>query len=225
MTHADALDRIVETHQHLARGEVYRGYRPVPVALSGLVGFVAAAIHPRVVGADDLVGYVAFWTLVAGFAAALGSIEIVFNYLFRETAFERRKTRLVVGQFAPSVFAGAVMTLALVRLDPGLVRLLPGLWAVLFGAAVFAARPYLPRAAGWVALYYLAVGAGLLFTAGAGTPSPWAVGGVFGVGQGLAALVLYRNLERGGAWQGLLAGGEPSGRSASCARWWEEGGR
>ncbi len=206
MTHAEALDRILEIHQHLARGEVYRGYRPVPVALSGLLGFVAAALQPRVAGAVAPIGYVLFWTLVAGCAAAIGSVEIVYNYVFRETAFERRTTRLVVGQFAPSVFAGAVVTLALVRFDPVLVALLPGLWAAMFGAAIFAARPYLPRATGWVALYYLCAGAGLLFTAGPALPSPWAVGGVFGSGQMLAALVLYRNAERDEAWAAIGRG-------------------
>jgi hypothetical protein len=206
MTHAEALDRIGEIHRHVARGEVYRGYRPLPVAASGLVGFAAAGLQSRLGLAPDPIAYVVFWAVVAAIAAALGSIEIVVNYLWRETPFERRKTRLVVGQFVPSVFAGAVVTVALVRLEPGLVRLLPGLWAALFGVAIFAARPYLPRATGWVGLAYLGAGAWLLVTAGAGTPSPWAVGGVFGTGQMLAALVLYGNLERDESWAELTQG-------------------
>ena len=72
-----------------------------------------------------------------------------------------------------------------------------GLWATLFGLGVFAARPYLPRATGWVGLFYLGCGALLLAAApGDLTRAGWAVGGVFAVGQVATAWVLHRNEER-----------------------------
>ena len=72
------------------------------------------------------------------------------------------------------------------------------LWALFFGVGIFAARPYVPRASGWVALYYWTVGLMLLWMArGVDLLSPWAVGATFGTGQLLAAAVLYWNLERG----------------------------
>jgi hypothetical protein len=62
---------------------------------------------------------------------------------------------------------------------------------------VFASRLYLPRATGWVALYYYAAGAVLLWTARPGAPlNAWSVGVTFAVGQLLAAGVLWWNLER-----------------------------
>ncbi len=190
-----ALSQISEIHQHLARTEVYRGYRSVPVALSGVAGLAAAALQAPRLSATDPAGFVWFWTAVAIFAGLVGSSEIAFNYLFREGAYERRRTRTVVLQFAPSVVAGAIATLAFATTSPALVPLLPGLWAMLFGVALFAARPLLPRATGWVALYYLAAGAALLWYGGP-APSAWTVGGTFGAGQLIAALVLYWNLER-----------------------------
>ena len=195
MEYGRALDQISEIHQHLARTEVYRGYRSLPVALSGAVGVIAAALQAPGLAAADPAGFVLFWTAIAVVAALVGSSEIAFNYVFREDALGRRRTRLVVGQFAPSVAAGAIATAAFVALGAALVPLLPGLWALLFGVAVFAARPYLPRATGLVALFYLVAGAWLLWHA-AGAPSPWAVGGTFGAGQLAGALVLYWNLER-----------------------------
>ena len=77
------------------------------------------------------------------------------------------------------------------------VPLLPGLWALLFGLGVFATRPYLPRAVGWVGLFYLAAGS-LLVGHAAITPSlsGWSVGGVFGAGYLATALAFHRNLER-----------------------------
>jgi len=38
-----ALEEIAEIHAHLAAREVYRGWRAMPVAASGLVGLAAAA--------------------------------------------------------------------------------------------------------------------------------------------------------------------------------------
>lgn len=195
MDHARALDQISEIHKHLAKSEVYRGYRSMPVALSGAVGLVAAWLQAPSLGANDPIGFVIFWTAIAGVSATIGMSEIAFNYAFRETTFERRKTRLVVGQFLPSVVVGAIVTVTIARLSAALVPLLPGLWAALFGVAIFAARPYLPRATGWVALWYFGAGAWLLWHADA-PPSPWTVGGTFGLGQLFAALVLYWNLER-----------------------------
>jgi len=94
--------------------------------------------------------------------------------------------------------AGALVPGAFLRAGSSLTALLPGLWAVFFGVGIFAARPYIPRASGWVALYYWTAGLVLLwFTPMMTVPSTWTVGGTFGVGQLLAAGVLYWNLERG----------------------------
>src|SRR6476661_322045 len=96
-----ALGQLADIHQQIAKGEIYRGYRSVPVAASGLIGVVA----------------------------------------------------------------GAIITASLVHLSATLVPLLPGLWAICFGLGIFASRPYLPRASGWVALFYYAAGVPLLWMA------------------------------------------------------------
>jgi hypothetical protein len=103
----------------------------------------------------------------------------------------------VQAQFLPCLAAGAVLTLALTRSGPELVPFLPGGWALLFGLGIVSARPYLPRATGWVALFYLAAGSWLLLRPGtADELSGWSVGGVFGPGHLLTAAVLWRNRER-----------------------------
>jgi hypothetical protein len=192
-----ALDQIAEIHRQIAKGEVYRGYRSLPVAFSGVIGLAAAWLQPAGLGVADPIGFVLYWIAVAAAAGFVGSSEIIFNYTVHEDASGRRQTRKVVGQFLPSVVAAGAMTACLVHLSAALVPLLPGLWAICFGIGTFASRPYLPRASGWVALLYYAAGFLLLWIARGPEPlTGWWVGGPFGAGQLLAALVLWWNLER-----------------------------
>lgn len=192
-----ALDQIAEIHQQIAKGEVYRGYRSLPIAASGVMGLAAAWLQPAGLGAADPIGFVWYWTAIAAGAAFVGSSEIIYNFVVHENESDRRQTRQVVAQFLPSMVGGAAMTVCFTHLSAALVPLLPGLWAICFGIGTFASRPYLPRASGWVALFYYAAGFTLLWFARGPEPlTGWWVGGVFGVGQLLAALVLWWNLER-----------------------------
>jgi len=191
-----ALAQIAEIRAQATKAEVYRGYRSVPIAASGVLGLAAAAVQPA--GLDrDPTDFVVYWVAVAACAGFVGVSEIVYNYIVHDDALARRRTRRVIGQLMPGLLGGAIVTACLVHLGPGLVPLLPGIWALSFGLGIFASRPYLVRASGWVALYYYAAGAALLWTAaGPGTLNAWAVGGTFGVGQLLTAGVLYWNLEQ-----------------------------
>jgi hypothetical protein len=197
MDYPRALSQIAEIHQQIAKGEIYRGYRSVPLALSGVVGLVAAVAQPARISSDP-VGFLGYWSVVAAVAGVIGLVEIVYNYVARDHASGRRRTRQVLGQFLPAGLGGAVITAAFAHLGASLVPLLPGIWAICFGIGTFASRPYLPRMAGFVALYYCAAGSVLLWTVDLGGQlHPWSVGGVFGIGQLLAAAVLYWELERG----------------------------
>lgn len=189
-----ALSQIGEIHDQVAKGEVYRGYRSLPIAASALIGFIAAWAQPP--GLDGL-SFVTYWTVIAACAGFVGASEIVYNFVVHEDAASRRRTRLVIGVFVPAVAAGIAITGCIVHLDVSMVALLPGLWAICFSLGTFASRPYLPKASGWVALLYLSAGVALLwFSRGPWPLSGWWVGGTFGIGQLMAAAVLYWNLER-----------------------------
>ncbi len=192
-----ALGQLADIHQQIAKAEIYRGYRSLPIAASGLIGLVAAWAQTPALGASDPIGFVLYWATIAGCAGFVGASEIIYNYVVHDDRIARRRTRQVVGQFLPSLLAGVAITISFVHLSAALVPLLPGLWAICFGIGTFASRPYLPRASGWVALFYYAAGMVLLWLARGPEPlSGWWVGGTFGTGQLLAALVLYWNLER-----------------------------
>ncbi len=193
----DALGQIAQIHDHLARAEQYRGFHPFAVAGSGLIGVAAAIVQPWVVAVDDPTGFARFWLVVAAVGGGIGISPALDAYCRREDEFARRRTRRVIGQFLPCIAAGLCVTLALGRAGAGLVSYLPGVWAELFALGVFSARPYLPRATGWVGLFYLLAGGGLLFNPATDFGrAGWAVGLLFAVGQTATAAVLYRNRER-----------------------------
>ncbi len=194
----NALDRIDEIHAQMAKGEVFRGYRPVPVAVAGAIGLLAGWVQPRLLpSGDDGSAFLWYWLSVAVLNVALIGGVLVAGYRRVPDSFSRRHTRRVVGQFVPCLAAGAAVSLAFPALDPGLVRLLPGLWALLLGLGIFASRPYLARATGWVALFFVLAGSALL-----AFPTPDLSrlgarnGAVFGLGLLAAAVVLHLDLPR-----------------------------
>jgi hypothetical protein len=192
-----ALDQISEIHQHLSKAEIYRGYRAVPVASSGILALVAAAVQRNLIGSRTDRIFVVYWVIVGVIATFVAGGGIVHNYWVEKSPIARRRTRTVVGQFIPCITAGILATAALGRAGTPLIPFLPGLWTILFSLGTFASRPYLPRIIGWVALLYLiAVGVLLALAPGGGSLSPWAMGLTFGTGQILAGIVLYRDLER-----------------------------
>ena len=192
-----ALDRIEEIHAQMAKGEVFRGYRPLPVAIAGAVGLVAGWLQPRLVPEGDGARFLAFWLAVALLNVGVNVAVIATGYARSPSRFARRHTRQVVGQFVPCLLAGAAVSFGLPSADPALVRVLPGLWALLFGLGVFASRPYLARATGWVALFFVAAGAGLLLFPPATLEALGLVhGAVFGTGLLAAAVVLHLDIPR-----------------------------
>ena len=68
-----ALGQLADIHQQLAKGEIYRGYRSVPIAASGLIGVAAAWAQPPGLGITDPIGFVEYWGAIAVCAALVGA--------------------------------------------------------------------------------------------------------------------------------------------------------
>ena len=123
----------------------------------------------------------------------LPAAATLFGYVFHEDEFARRRTRTVMRQMLPCLLAGAAVTLALSMSESfsHTIAYLPALWSLFYGLGTVASLPYLPRLAGGVAVWYLGAGVLLLHLAAGPAPSGWCVGVPFGVGQLLAAGILY----------------------------------
>lgn len=196
----EAMAQIAEIRQQMARTEVFRGYRAFPVALSGTLAWAAAGYQAVFIPDPiaNLSAYLGLWVgtaLISGAAAGLGMIWRAWHA--PKGAWSREITRLAVEQFAPSLVAGGLLTIVLVRSAEESLWMLPGLWSILFSLGIFASRGLLPRATVFVGVHYLLAGLACLALArGPHTLSPWAMGLPFGVGQFVAAAVLYGTLER-----------------------------
>jgi hypothetical protein len=195
----EALTQITEIRLQLARTEVFRGYRAMPVAFSGCVALLAAVIQALRISdpAQQIGPYLALWIGAAVLSGLAAGLEMVVRARNAGSPLTRELTWLALEQFCPCLVAGALLTIVLVRTSPASLWMLPGLWQVVYSLGIFASCRLLPRATFWVAVYYLGTGLAVLALGqGDAALSPWAMGLPFGVGQFLAAAVLYRTLER-----------------------------
>jgi hypothetical protein len=194
-----ALDQISEIRRHMVRGQVFRGYRAQTTALTGLLAILAAALQPRIVPQPwlQLPAYLGLWCGLALLSAAIFSIELAIRCRRLASPLQNERTYEAIERFTPSLVAGGMITLVFFHVLPAQSWMLPGLWAIFFSLGIFASRTLLPRGISVVAGYYLLAGMmDLIEARGISAFSPWAMGLTFGVGQLLAAAVLYWNLER-----------------------------
>jgi hypothetical protein len=194
----EALSQIAEIRQQMARTEVFRGYRSLPVAFSGFLACLAAIVQSVWIPEPmrDVRAYLTLWIVAAAVGIVAAAVEMILRSR-HSSRWAREQTWLAVEQFLPCVVAGGLTTLVIARSAESILWVLPGLWSILFSLGIFASRRLLPRETFGVALYYLVAGLVCLSLAqGEWSLSPWAMGIPFGGGQILAALVLYRTLER-----------------------------
>ena len=196
---AQALDQIAEIRRQMARGQVFRGYRAQTTAVTGLLAIGVAIAQPMLIPYPwaNLPGYLMLWGGVALVSAILFGTELVLRCRRLASPMQTERTIDAAERFIPSLAAGAILTFVFyLSLTPHF-WMMPGLWAVCFSQGIFASRTLLPRGIAVVGRYYLLAGCvSLTLARGPHAFSPWAMGLTFGVGQLLAAGVLYWNLER-----------------------------
>jgi hypothetical protein len=187
----DELAQRSEIQRQMARTELFRGDRAMPVASSGLIAPATtgsqAAWPPD--PAKHLTAHPVRWIGAAVVGAVGAGAELVPR--------SRQIARMAVEPFSPRLIAGAMLTVLTARSATEGVWRRPELWQVLSSPGTFASLRPLPRATTFgAAVSYLASGvAGPALARGKATPSLWAMGLLFGVGQRLAATVLDRRSE------------------------------
>jgi hypothetical protein len=195
----EALGRISQIQTQIARTETFRGFRSLTVGFSGILGIAAAVIQAEFLPQPmaSVGKYVELWVGVALFNILVVGVELAYRWSATSSPLKRRLTLFAIQQFAPCLVAGAALTAVLTGSARESAWMLPGLWAIVFSLGVFACCRFLPRETFWVGVYYLAAGT-ICLAVGNGplALSPWLMAGTFGVGQLLAAGILFYTLER-----------------------------
>lgn len=97
---------------------------------------------------------------------------------------------MAVEQFLPSVGAGALVSIVLIRFVGGSAWLLPAFWQITFSLGVFASCRFLPRPMAVAGAWYLLTGLTCVGLGDARALTPWTMGIAYGVGQLIVAAVL-----------------------------------
>jgi len=126
------------------------------VAMGG-TALVAGAIASQ---ATDPTEWLAIWLAEAVVAIAIGGIFLLRKAAATKAPFASRAGRLFAGSFAPPLAAGVVLTPVLFR--AGLHGLLPGLWLLLYGAAVAAAGTFSVPVVPVMGMVFMVLGAAAL---------------------------------------------------------------
>jgi hypothetical protein len=191
-----ALADIEAIRGQMARGTIFRGYGPAALASTGVLAALGAAAQATWVPdpAGNPVAYLALWIATASLSVLIVATEAVRRARAVHSGLADEMIQAAAEQFLPTAVAGALLTLVIHRYAAHSFWMLPGLWQILFSLGVFASCRSLPRPMIAIGVWYLATGlACLALAAETHALSPWAMGVPFGIGQALAAFLLWRS--------------------------------
>ena len=147
---ADNLRYIRDTMERAASFTAVPGWGGVVIGLSALLaGFSAAGLPAQQ----------AFfiWLTEAGIASAIAFFAVRMKSKRLSLSLHSQAARRALLSFVPPLIAGAVLTVVLFRSDE--ITILPGLWLLLYGAAVVTGGAFSVRIVPVMGLCFMLVGA------------------------------------------------------------------
>lgn len=132
------------------------GWGGVVMGLTGLAAAIIAA------GQQTSAGWLLTWLAAAAIATIAGVISMLLKSRESGVAFFSRPARQFAFSYLPAILAGILLTAALVRAN--FHSFLPGLWLLLYGAAVVAGGTYSVRVVPLMGILFFFLGAVALFT-------------------------------------------------------------
>jgi hypothetical protein len=194
-----ALGDISSIRQQMARSTEFRGYGPATMAATGVFAIAAAAA--QALWAPDpsrhIFSYLCIWIVTALMSAALIGVQTVTRAHRMHSGIANEMIYMAVEQFLPAAGAGALLTLVLAQYASPAMWMLPGLWQLIFSLGVFSSCRFLPRAMAAAGMWYLLTGLTCIALGATRAFSPWTMGISFGVGQFLAAGILFVSASEG----------------------------
>jgi hypothetical protein len=194
-----ALGDISSIRRQVAQSTEFRGYGPATLATTGVIAILAACGQALCVPepADHMQAYLGIWIVTAILSAALTGVQMYTRTRRIHSGMSEEMLRMAIEQFLPSVGAGLLLTLVLVRYVPATSWMLPGMWQVIFSLGVFSSCRFLPRPMIAAGAWYLLTGLICIALGDSRALSPWAMGIPYGVGQLLVAGILLLTTAEG----------------------------
>ena len=187
-----ALGDITSIRRQVARTTEFRGYGAATLAATGAFAILAAVTQALLLPdpANHIGNYLRIWITTAILSAVLIGMQTLTRTRRIHSGMADEMILMAVEQFLPSVGAGALISIVLVRFVPGSVWMLPGLWQITFSLGVFASCRFLPRPMTAAGRWYLLTGLTCIGLGDTRALTPWTMGIAYGVGQLLVAAVL-----------------------------------
>ncbi len=97
----DAMDQIEAIRRQVARTTVFRGYRSVPVAFSGLLAMLTALVQDWIIPhpVEMVHAYLALWLAVAIVSLASAGIEMTYRSWRNDQPLQRELSLLQPSSF------------------------------------------------------------------------------------------------------------------------------
>jgi hypothetical protein len=194
-----ALGDISSIRRQMARSTEFRGYGPATLAATGLVAVLAAGIQTLLVAdpVSHISTYLSIWICTAAVSAALTGVQMYTRTRRMHSGMSQEMMHMAVEQFLPSVGAGLLITIVLVRYVPAALWMIPGIWQVIFSLGIFSSCRFLPRPMLAAGAWYLLTGLACIALGDNRALSPWAMGIPYGAGQLLVATILLFGAHEG----------------------------
>ena len=194
-----ALGDISSIRQQIARTTEFRGYGPATLAATGIFAIAAAAAQARWLPdpPNHITSYLSIWIATALVSAVLIGVQTVTRAHRMHSGIANEMIYMAVEQFLPAAGAGALLTLVIAQFASSAMWMLPGLWQIIFSLGVFSSCRFLPRAMVAAGMWYLLTGLTCIALGDSRTFSPWTMGVSFGLGQFVAAGILFFSASEG----------------------------
>ena len=153
---AENLTYIRDAMEKAASFTAVPGWGGVAMGLTGLAAAIIAYAQPTPAA------WLATWLGTAVLASVIGILAVLIKSRAAGVPFLSRPARQFALSFSPAILTGALLTAAFYQ--AGLVSFLPGVWLLLYGAAVVAAGTFSIPVVPLMGVLFLFLGAVALFT-------------------------------------------------------------
>jgi hypothetical protein len=195
----DALDQIADIRSQMAATRVFRGYRCASTLFSSAVAIVAAIIQHFWIpdAAHHVEQYLQLWFSAGAICLSVVASSMTLRYRRSDSPLDRELALTAIQQFLPCLIIGGLATYVIADVAWNTMWIVPGLWSLFFGMGILASCPLLPAGTMFVGAFYLLCGLiSIEWARLHGAFSPLAMAIPFGIGQAMAAGILYWKLER-----------------------------